>query len=94
MFAELPQNAEEILEDRMSELVLYFTRIEKAERELGYRDKSKSYKDLHRETSQGHQDVQNNRHKDDKKRSDSEGNTKSDKWCSFHKKCSRNTSDC
>ncbi|OWZ03089.1 Pol Polyprotein [Phytophthora megakarya] len=93
MFAELPQDAEEIPEvQQCSELVLYFTRIEKAERQLATRDKNKSYKNQRKEKNQGHKASQQNQYKEDKKSTDR--NSKKEKWCSFHKTSSHNTNDC
>ncbi|KAJ8514178.1 hypothetical protein ON010_g18707 [Phytophthora cinnamomi] len=58
--------------DRLNDLVLYFTRIEKAERQLAIRDKSKSFKDprkdYRKEKDQGREEPLKNRYKRYKKK--------------------------
>ncbi|GMF40265.1 unnamed protein product [Phytophthora fragariaefolia] len=85
-----------VVYDRLYDLVLYFTRIESAERQQTGRDKSKSFKDPcqdHRkEKHQGREKPQNNRFKNDRKKPGS-SNNKGEKWRSFHKTSSHNTSE-
>ncbi|KAG6611434.1 Pol Polyprotein [Phytophthora cinnamomi] len=85
--------------DRLNDLVLYFTRIEKAERQLATRDKSKSFKDprkdYRKEKHQAREVPLKNRYKSDKKKPGQAGSSrKEEKWCSFHKTSSHNTSEC
>ena len=128
LFAELPQNAEEIPEiqqcryfkrgmprawqeklsaagvvfDHLNELILYFTRIEKDERQLTTRDKkpnTKEYSNAQRKNQRrvhGQREGQKNRREEPKEKARIRGDNhhKRDTWCSFHKTASHNTSDC
>ncbi|KAG1698395.1 hypothetical protein DVH05_014898 [Phytophthora capsici] len=119
MFAELPVNAEEVLEvqqcrylkrgmlrawqeklatagivhDRLSELVLNFSRIEKAEQQLATHEKKQEKHSNGRNKDQrGDKTNSKSQHKDTKENSDrSERKSKSEKWCSFHKTSSHST---
>ncbi|POM80135.1 Gag-pol fusion protein [Phytophthora palmivora] len=85
--------------DKLNDLALYFTRIEKAERQRTSSDKSKSFKDhrqdLRNVKHQNREEPQKNRYKNDmKKTGQVSRNNKEGKWCSFHKTSSHNTSEC
>ncbi|POM79179.1 Hypothetical protein PHPALM_3207 [Phytophthora palmivora] len=86
----------DIVHDTFGELVLYFSRIEKAEQQLSTREKKPEMQSQGRPKDQhGDKSASKSQHKYGKKNSDgSKRKHKSNKWCSFHKTISHNTSDC